>query len=211
MQSWPLFRLNQPPYFDLTLNEFNYWYEEMLHMEKEYLLPDGYTRDSLFYSLSYLLVRGSRLSVKDLSKMDNARDLLSAFQELIEKNFLSLKMPKDYAARLNVTPNHLNAVCKKRSGKSAGELIRQRILLEAKRLIAHTDMTVSEIAYHLKFEDNSTLDVSSESMPVHHQLISGKRNRVKMYQLKDTLTLLDCNGLQSFRCEEVYNGTSPHF
>jgi len=155
MSAWPLFRLNQPPVFDLTGNEFDNWLEEMLFMEKEYLLSDGYTRDSLFYSLGYLLVRASRLSAKDLAKVDNARDLLSAFQELIEKNFASLKMPKDYATRLNITPNYLNALCKKKSGKSAGELIRQRILLEAKRLLAHTDLTVAEIAYKLKFEDNS--------------------------------------------------------
>ncbi len=155
MSAWPLFRLNQPPYFDLVFDEFNYWHEEMLFMEKEYLLPDGYTRDSLFYSLSYLLVRASRLSSNDLSNADSAQDLLSAFQDLIEKNFLSLKMPKEYATRLNITPNYLNALCKKKSGKSAGELIRQRIVLEAKRLLAHTDLTVAEIAYKLKFEDNS--------------------------------------------------------
>jgi AraC-like DNA-binding protein len=43
----------------------------------------------------------------------------------------------------------------KKSGKSAGELIRQRVLLEAKRLLAHTKLSVSEISFKLGFEDNS--------------------------------------------------------
>jgi AraC-like DNA-binding protein len=40
-------------------------------------------------------------------------------------------------------------------GISAGELIRDRILLEAKRLLINLDLTISEIAYQLNFSDNS--------------------------------------------------------
>jgi AraC-like DNA-binding protein len=68
---------------------------------------------------------------------------------------MTLKTPRDYAAKMNITPNYLNALCRKKSGKSAGELIRQRILLEAKRLLAHSTMSISEIAFQLGFEDNS--------------------------------------------------------
>lgn len=64
-------------------------------------------------------------------------------------------MPKEYAGLLFITPNHLNALCKASVGKSAGEMIRDRLLLEAKRMLANSAMSVSEIAYDLRFEDNA--------------------------------------------------------
>ena len=81
--------------------------------------------------------------------------LLHNFQKLIEKNYSRLKLPKEYAALLFITPNHLNALCNAVVGISAGEVIRNRILLEAKRLLVSRDMTVLEIADHLNFTDNS--------------------------------------------------------
>lgn len=56
---------------------------------------------------------------------------------------------------LYVTPNYLNALSKDVTDRSAGELIRDRILLEAKRLLTNAKMTISEIALELDFMDNS--------------------------------------------------------
>ena len=81
--------------------------------------------------------------------------LLKTFQKLIEKNFATLKLPKDYAELLYITPNHLNAICNDLLGISAGEVIRNRILLEAKRLLINLDLSVAEIGYRLNFNDNS--------------------------------------------------------
>jgi len=81
--------------------------------------------------------------------------LVKGFQKLIEKNFATLKLPKDYAQLLYITPNHLNAVCNDILGIPAGDVIRNRVLLEAKRLLINLDLSVSEIAYTLNFSDNS--------------------------------------------------------
>jgi AraC family transcriptional activator of pobA len=81
--------------------------------------------------------------------------LLRNFRRLIDQHYLSIKLPREYADLLYVTPNHLNALCQDLLGKTAGELIRDRILLEAKRLLTNADMTVTEIAYNLNFQDNS--------------------------------------------------------
>ncbi|MDQ3278421.1 MAG: AraC family transcriptional regulator [Bacteroidota bacterium] len=81
--------------------------------------------------------------------------LLRSFQHLIDKHFRTIKLPKEYADLLYVTPNHLNALCQDLLGKTAGDLIRNRVLLEAKRLLTNADMTVTEIAYDLNFQDNS--------------------------------------------------------
>lgn len=56
---------------------------------------------------------------------------------------------------LYITPNYLNGICKDMLGKSAGQVIRDRILLEAKRLLVNAEMNVEEIAAKLHFSDNS--------------------------------------------------------
>jgi AraC family transcriptional regulator, transcriptional activator of pobA len=81
--------------------------------------------------------------------------VLQNFQQLVNQQFEKLKLPKEYAELLHITPNHLNAICVELVGKTAGTLIRERIMLEAKRLLTNADMTVSEIAYGLGFQDNS--------------------------------------------------------
>jgi len=81
--------------------------------------------------------------------------LLRNFLNLIEQHFKQLRLPKNYAELLYITPNHLNALSKEFLGIPAGEVIRNRILLEAKRLLAIKDFSISEIAYELNFNDNS--------------------------------------------------------
>jgi AraC-like DNA-binding protein len=81
--------------------------------------------------------------------------LLKNFRLLVEKNFAALRLPKDYARLLYITPNHLNAICNDMLGIPAGEVIRGRVLLEAKRLLINLDLNISEIGYHLNFNDNS--------------------------------------------------------
>ncbi|MGF7038768.1 AraC family transcriptional regulator [Mucilaginibacter lappiensis] len=81
--------------------------------------------------------------------------LLKSFKNLIEHHYTDIKLPKDYAAMLYITPNHLNAVCKDLMGVSAGELIRNRVLLEAKRMLTNPQLSISEISLKLNFSDNS--------------------------------------------------------
>ena len=81
--------------------------------------------------------------------------LLQNFRRLVEEHFLQQRLPKEYAAMLYVTPNYLNALSRDVLGISAGELIRERVILEAKRLLINAGMSISEIAYQLNFQDHS--------------------------------------------------------
>jgi len=81
--------------------------------------------------------------------------LLKNFQKLVDKHYISLKRPMDYAEQLYITPNHLNALCKEHLGITAGEVIRNRVLLEAKRMLVNQNLSISEISYTLNFSDNS--------------------------------------------------------
>ena len=81
--------------------------------------------------------------------------LIKNFISLLDQNYKELHLPKEYADLLFVTPNHLNSVCKEYLGNPAGEIIRNRILLEAKRLLIIADWTITQVAYELNFNDNS--------------------------------------------------------
>lgn len=81
--------------------------------------------------------------------------LLRNFKKLIEKHYSELRLPKDYAALLYITPNHLNSICSDLLGQSAGTVIRDRVILEAKRLLVNPEFSVAAIADMLNFKDNS--------------------------------------------------------
>jgi AraC-like DNA-binding protein len=81
--------------------------------------------------------------------------LLKNFKNLIEKNYINNRLPKNYAELLYITPNHLNALCNDLLDMSAGEIIRNRVVLEAKRLLVNPQLGISEVANHLNFADNS--------------------------------------------------------
>jgi AraC family transcriptional regulator, transcriptional activator of pobA len=83
------------------------------------------------------------------------QQVLVQFRRLIEQHYKTLRLPGEYARLLHITPNHLNALCQELSGRPAGAVIRDRVLLEAKRLLTNADMTAAEIAYELNFQDNS--------------------------------------------------------
>lgn len=83
------------------------------------------------------------------------RVVLRNFERLIEEHYREKRLPRDYAEMLYITPNHLNALVNSVVGKPAGELIRDRVVLEAKRLLVNSDYTISQIADMLNFEDNA--------------------------------------------------------
>lgn len=114
-------------------------------------------RDFSSFSLLYLfhLLGGQRVDSAATEASAYNQTLLRNFLNLIELNYNNLRLPKDYASLLYITPNHLNALCKELLGESAGELIRKRIVLEAKRLLVIKDYSIAEIAYELNFNDNS--------------------------------------------------------
>ena len=56
---------------------------------------------------------------------------------------------------IGVTPNHLTQIMKLLTGKTSSQIIKAKQLLEIKRLLVHTNLSVSEIANQLNFEDQS--------------------------------------------------------
>ncbi|MDQ2694596.1 MAG: AraC family transcriptional regulator [Pseudomonadota bacterium] len=82
-------------------------------------------------------------------------DIVKRFRLLVDQNLASGMSIKDYASLLHVTDTHLTKATKKITGATARQLINERILLEAKRLLIHGGISVAEVAYQLGFKDPS--------------------------------------------------------
>ena len=77
------------------------------------------------------------------------------FLGLLEKSLLFEHRVASYAQRLGVTPGHLTCLTRRALGISAGELIRTRLLAEARRRLLYSDRPACDIAHELGFEDPS--------------------------------------------------------
>lgn len=82
-------------------------------------------------------------------------DLINRFKELVNQHFKTNRSVSHYAELMATTPGHLNDTVKKMTGKTAGSIIHERVLLEAKRLLYHSYLSIKEISIQLNFEDPS--------------------------------------------------------
>ncbi|ADB38149.1 helix-turn-helix domain-containing protein [Spirosoma linguale] len=87
------------------------------------------------------------------SKLSRFELITQAFREHLERNYTTVKRPADYAQKLNITTAYLNECVKHTTGYSVSQQIQQRIILEAKRLLYHSDQSVKEIAAELGYDD----------------------------------------------------------
>ena len=126
-------------------------------MEKEYKNPSMHSIELMQGYLQVALVK--LLRHKEQSSVQspgNSQLVFRKFQQFLRGvNPVSNVKVNKAASHLNVSPQHLNAICRKASGKSASELIIEHVILEAKRYLIHSDKTISEIAFTLNFTDPS--------------------------------------------------------
>jgi AraC family transcriptional activator of pobA len=127
----------------------------MLKMLTEFNAGHDWRNQMLQAYLRVLLIYLSRLYTEqfDTKRLLPDRVLLKKFRGLIEDNYLGLHHVAAYAEVLNITPGYLNDVVKQQSGKTAIVHIHERLIVESKRKLMHTGLSVKQIAYELGFED----------------------------------------------------------
>ena len=77
------------------------------------------------------------------------------FSQLVEWHYTRHHSVADYAELLHITPKALNKRITRYSNTTPNDLIKNRIILEAKRLLVHTQLSIKEISYKLGYEDIS--------------------------------------------------------
>ncbi|MCC9136148.1 AraC family transcriptional regulator [Pontibacter silvestris] len=106
--------------------------------------------------LAILLTEFKRLSAATTPELKHLDSRYEEFLQLMHQDFKEVKDVESYAERVNLSTKQLNRICKEASGKTARQLIDYRIMLEARRLLHHTSLSVKEIAYELGFEEPSS-------------------------------------------------------
>lgn len=81
--------------------------------------------------------------------------LTREFKIMVRQNYKTMKSPSEYAENLNISRGYLTEAIREVTGKPAQHWIHQEILIEAKRLLAFTHLTVKEIAYELGYNDHT--------------------------------------------------------
>jgi AraC family transcriptional activator of pobA len=117
---------------------------------------DAYQYDLLHNLLHNLLLLAERerkaQGFKEIAKGADL-DYTVLFKDLLEAQFKRLKSVGGYAAQMNISEKRLGNATSKTMGKSPKSIIDERVMLEAKRLLIHTNLSIKEIGYELSFEE----------------------------------------------------------
>ncbi len=127
---------------------------------EEFKGNDFRTSSVLRAYLHILLVQIQRICLTKQVESENSQDKISQkltrqFKQFVTQQSATVQSVQAYASQLGVSVNHLNKTVKSTTGYTPGQIIRQEVVLEAKRLFRHTDLTATEIGYRLGFEDSS--------------------------------------------------------
>ena len=126
--------------------------------EERFLAREGY-RLAMHGHLALLVIEVVRLAASRARTgavtLRPADPTVEALRRLVEAHFRKERQLDFYADKLAMTPDRLNDTVKRATGVTAGHLIRQRVLTEAKRQLVFTQLAIHEIAYDLSFSDPS--------------------------------------------------------
>jgi AraC family transcriptional regulator, transcriptional activator of pobA len=126
--------------------------------EERFLARDGY-RFAMRGYLALIAIAVARLAASRArsgsATLMPADPTVDALRYLVEEHFRKERQLAFYAGKLAMTPDRLNDHVKRAAGVTAGHLIRQRVLSEAKRQLVFTNQPIHEIAYDLTFADPS--------------------------------------------------------
>lgn len=126
-------------------------------MQREYAYKHPDAKDILRSYLHIFLGTLSRSIYSEpvVSVKNEKEEKVLSFERLISEQYAKERLPSFYADQLFITTNYLNRLCQERRGKSAGQLIRQYVLVEAESLLIHSCKNISEISFELGFENVS--------------------------------------------------------
>lgn len=169
---------------ELSLNQADLLFmEEILgRLKVEYEKPGEWQQRMILANLSVLLIYLSRLYTEQHgTDLSAEKALFKKYQALIDKHFRKWHEVNSYADLLHISAGHLGELIKIQSGKPAIKHIHDRLVLESKRLLVHTEQTSKEIAFDLGFADASYFNRFFKRETGHTP--TGYRNSIrKMYQ-----------------------------
>lgn len=121
-----------------------------------HLLEKEYTNNNIVMVralLKVFLLKLIQLKEHEFSSQDIHQKRVYDFLMLLESNYQQIRNTDFYAGKLGISSKRLNQILKEKLSKTGMQLIHDRLILEAKRSIIHSEKTIKEIAYELGFSD----------------------------------------------------------
>lgn len=150
--------LASPPLYlenNLEITELEYWFKKATLENNSSELDKN---EVVRAYLDLILVFCKRKYIQPFGmdeKLQKGKLLVKKFKQLIEQHCSENFSIKEYADLLFVTPSHLSEIVKAITGRTSTDLINDRMVLEIKRLLKYSDLTITEISYKLNFSDQS--------------------------------------------------------
>ncbi len=157
IQDYPFFNsLNNSPLTLLKKENLKKITTLLAELKQEYEEDNALKFQKLFTLITNIYIELARVyKVQKHTEKQSYLSKLKELEELIDKNFKTIKYPNEYAALMAMTEKHLNRICRTCINKTTTDLISDRVVLEAKRLLTHSKLTVSQVAEELGYSDHS--------------------------------------------------------
>ncbi len=125
-------------------------------LEEEFTEKDSSQEEMLRILLKRLIIRCTRMAKKQVLKSEESQadiDLVRSFNVLVEEHFKTIKSVQKYAGLLHKSPKTITNVFSRYSRETPLQVIHNRVIMEAKRLLLYTDKSTKEIGFELGYND----------------------------------------------------------
>ena len=170
--------------------------ESLLDVFKdEFETKDNIQGEMLQMLLKRLIIKCTRLVKEQAfgeSQDNESVDIIRRFNILVDANYKSLKQVADYAELMFKSPKTLSNVFNLYGSKSPLQIIHDRIVIEAQRLLIKTEKTGKEIAFELGFENASSFNKMFKKVisqtPIEFRTSKRRKEKLTIIKEKSTLT-----------------------
>ncbi|HWS60806.1 MAG TPA: helix-turn-helix domain-containing protein [Flavobacterium sp.] len=125
-------------------------------LQTDYKTPSTYREKILQTELLSLLYKFKEIQEDYTSQeiLPNKKQaIVLKFKNLVNNLYISTKQVGDYAAKLFVSANSLNAIVKETTGKTAKEIINDKVIQESKKMLLYTSNDIAQIAFTIGFDE----------------------------------------------------------
>jgi AraC family transcriptional activator of pobA len=152
IEDYSFFQLQSQPEIVLEeneLREMEWYFSKMLEESQS---TKSKRVDKILNLLDSINVNLSRKYISEDNHESHLYNYkIKEFKQILEHHFAKEKSPSFYASKMNISLKHLNRICKIILNKTATEIITNRVILEAKRLLINPNKSISQIADDLNF------------------------------------------------------------
>jgi len=156
IEDFPFLKMSENQVLMMTKDELNSLLFDAKRMISVFQNPHPYQEkmlEGMLVSILYYCKAIFERHKTTENSLSRGQVITQKFENLVEKMYIDTKNVSDYADILNITPSYLTTMIKQQTGKSAKDIIQERLLLESKSLLKFSDLDIAEIGYRLNFQE----------------------------------------------------------